>query len=419
MSKRRIQNIVLVNFILLFVIPLFSSGQNNTSSPYSKFGLGDLASVGYGRNLALGGTGYGLRDPFYLNLKNPASLTAIDSLNFLYEIGVNGQYLYSTAVGHNEIYWNGNLTHVTFGHRYTSWLMGNYGLMPYTNIGYRIITSKVVEGEDSPVVTNWNGYGGINKIFYNLGIKISNNFSLGGEVAYYYGPITELRTSTILVQPDNPSIYYSNTRYHGFSYKGAFQFTSNLDKEGTNLTIGGTFTPKQTLRGKSEVIIEQQYSTSVIDSMYSNEVTATPIIMPMDFGAGLSFTWKGKYMFTADYEWANWSVNFDKTYIDQSIYSIGFERKSQNSLNYFGRCSYRAGFRYDSGYLNTKGYNIDDMRFSLGMGFPILKTRSVISTTLEVGQRGTYRMGLVQERYVKMTVALSLQDFWFVKRRLN
>jgi hypothetical protein len=401
-------------------MPLFSAGQNNTSSPYSTFGIGDLSSVGYGRNLAMGGVGFGIKDPVLLNLKNPASLTAIDSMNFLFETGVNGKFTISTSVDHSENYWNGNLSHITMGHRYTSWLMGGYGLMPYTDIGYRIRTIKSLEGDNSYMITDWEGSGGITKLFYSLGLKINKNFSLGGELAYYYGPLSELRKTSAMVQYENPTLYNSTTRYQGFSYKGAFLFSADLDKSGTSLNIGGTFTPGQKLWGKSEILIQQQYGGAAIDSMYFSENKATSIYMPVIFGAGFGFTLKGKYMLAADYEQANWGdVNSDKAYINQSIYSFGFERIPQNKLDYFERCAYRIGFRYDSGYLITKGYNIDDMRVSLGMGFPIQKSGSMVNVTLEAGQRGTTQIGLIRERYTKMTVAFSFQDFWFMKRKVN
>jgi hypothetical protein len=407
-------------FVLVFLIPFLSTGQNNTSSPYSKFGIGDLSSVGYGRNLALGGTGFGIRDLNLLNLKNPASLTAIDSMNFLFEMGVHGMMTLSSSVDHNETYWDGNLSHIAMGHRYTNWLMGAYGLMPYSNIGYHMVTTKSLEGEEGFLYTDWQGTGGINKLFYSLGLKISKNFSLGGEIAYYYGPISESRTTRALVQYNNPTLYYSNTRYQGFSYKGAFQFSADLDKKGTSINLGGTFSPGEKLWGKSEILIQQQYGDAGIDSMHYSEGRATPIYMPMNYGAGLAFTLKGKYMLAADYEVSNWdAVNQDQTYVNQTIYSLGFERLPQNKLKYFDRCAFRAGFRYDTGYLNTKGYNIDDMRFSLGIGLPIQKSASMLNITLEAGQRGTTHMGLIRERYTKMTVAFSFQDYWFVKRKVN
>jgi hypothetical protein len=416
--KKSIKIIVFISVCFL-LNPLLLWSQNNTTSPYSKFGTGELSSVAYGRNLALGGSGFGLRNSYQLNIKNPASITSIDSMNFLFETGVNGQFTSSSTSDRTQQFWSGNLTHLVFGHRYTKWLMGTYGVMPFSNIGYNLRTSQSVESEQSYVFTDWVGTGGLNKVFYLLGLKISKNFSLGGEVAYLNGTLIESRKTWAVVEMDNPTFFLSTTRYSGFTYRGGFQFTADLDKKGTNLTIGGIVSPLQKLRGKSNVIIDQQYGVNYVDSMFYHSGNATPINLPLTYGLGIGFTWKGKYLIAADYERANWSINEDKTYIDQQIYSLGLEKVPQSSLKYFNRCSYRIGFRYDSGYINTKGYNIDDIRVSLGVGLPIQKSASMMNFTLEAGQKGTTHMGLIKERYLKMTVAFSFQDFWFVKRKLN
>ena len=406
-------------FALLLLFPLVTFSQDNTSSPYSKFGLGDLSNIGYGRNLALGGTGYGIRGAGSVNIKNPASLTAIDTLSALFETGVFGKFTQNKSVELSKYNKDGNLTHLVLAHRYTPWLMGSYGLMPYSSIGYNFKTFKSIEGENSSVVTTWKGSGGINKLFYGLGLKVTKNFSLGGEAAYYFGPIDEKRTSILVVQPDNPTSIYTSTRYNGFAYKGAFQYTANLGSKGTNLTIGGSFSPEQRFFGTSLKTIEQSYGSSVVVPVYRKETNIAPMHIPMKYGAGASFTWRGQYLVAADYDRASWSVNNGPEYIDQEIFSFGIERLPQNQLKYFQRCSYRLGFRYDSGYFKVKGTPVDDYRLSLGMGFPVQKTRSTINVTLEAGQRGSNKQAMLRERYTKLTVAFSFHDFWFIKRKID
>lgn len=406
-------------FFLLMLMPLVSISQNNTSSPYSVFGAGDLSNVAYGRNLALGGTGYALRGSSFLNLKNPASLTAIDSLTTLFETGVFGKVTQNTSSTSSVISYDGNITHLTLGHRYTSRLMGSYGLMPFSDIGYNFRTIKSVEGENSDVLTGWNGTGGISKIFYALGLKINKNFSLGTELAYYNGPVQEVRRTTAIVQPDNTTAHYFNSNYSGFSYKGAFQFLTNIGDKGSNITIGGVIAPAKKLTGKTIETINQSYSSTVVVPILSEETNATPINIPISYGGGLSFVWQAKYLLTADYETSLWSMNNTREYIDREIYSVGFERLPRVSFKYFDRCSYRLGFRYDSGYFETKGLAIDDTRFTIGMGFPIQKSRSTINVSLEAGQRGTTSMGLIRERYTKLTVAFSFHDYWFIKRKID
>ncbi len=405
--------------ILFFLAGNFLFAQNNTSSPYSKFGTGDLNNIAFGRNLAIGGTGFGIRDHHFLNIKNPASITSIDSLNFLFETGVFYQYTKTQTSDFERDYNDGNLSHLVLGHRYTKWLMGAYGVMPYSNIGYNFRTEESLESEDSKVYTDWIGTGGINKLFYNLGYKMTKNFSLGAEAAFFYGPFNESKKTWALVQPDNSTYYYTDTYYSGLIFKGALQYSLNLGDKGTNLTIGGTISPQQKLRGKTNIRIDQYYGEVYIDSMYYDKLRTTPIILPLTYGAGIGFTWRGKYLFAADYERAGWSVNTDRAYIDQTIYSFGIERLPRNSLNYLNRCSYRLGLRYDSGYIMYRKNNISDIRFTAGIGFPIQKTASMINLSVEAGRKGSKRMGLVMEDYVKFTVAFSFQDLWFIERKVN
>ncbi len=409
----------LLFFIIVFALPVMAMAQNNTSSPYSVFGIGDLSNVAYGRNLGMGGTGYALRSPNYINLKNPASLTAIDSLSTLFETGVFGKLTQNNNTGSNIYFWDGNITHITLAHRYTSRFMGSYGIMPYSDIGYNFRTVKAVEGEETLVNTDWIGGGGLNKLFYALGFKINKNFSLGADVAYLYGPLNEQRRTTAYVQPNNSTNFFSNTRYRGVTYNAAFQFRAQLGDQGTSITIGGVFSPQQSLTGRTSETIQQSYGGSVVVPVYNEEKRASPVTLPLSYGAGVSLTWQGKYLLTADFQQSEWGANTRRSYIDQQIYSFGIERLPRATFDYFGRCSYRAGFQYDSGYFLAKGKAIDDYRFTLGMGFPLQRSRSTINVTLEAGERGTNSMGLIRERYTKMTVAFSFHDFWFVKRRFD
>ncbi|HPB06104.1 MAG TPA: hypothetical protein PKX60_07685, partial [Prolixibacteraceae bacterium] len=285
--KNKLRHNILALIVIMFLIPFYSNGQSNTSSPYSKFGIGDLASVAYGRNLALGGTGYGLRDRYFINLKNPAAVTAVDSMNFLFEMGVNVKTTRSDAVEHDEKYWNGNLTHIVASHRINRSLMASYGLMPYTNIGFRLRTMKVVEGDETFALTDWEGSGGINKLFLNLGLKFSEKFSLGGEFAYYYGPVTESRKTWTLQQSSNPSFYHTSTKYRGASFKLGAQLTIPINTNGSSLNIGGAFSTGQRLWGTSEILIQQQYGSSAIDSIYYYEDNATSVFSPMSYGVGV------------------------------------------------------------------------------------------------------------------------------------
>lgn len=422
-------------FVLIFLFPALGWSQNTTSSVYSKFGIGDLVAVGYGKGLAMGGTGFAWRDANFLNPKNPASLTAIDTLSILFETGVSGKYTYSTPfeTDYEQSFWNGNLTHLMFGHRITPWLAGNFGFMPYSTIGYQIKTSELGNTENSIKISEWKGSGGISKVYYALGLKLNKNFSLGGEASFLYGPLETSRKTYFNVVEyinenfvqvlDGSSYALVNelSRYSGLNLKAGFQFSVDLDKKGSSLSLGGVFSPQSKLIGESDYEIYQYYSDlSSLDSVYSIiERPATTIQIPMMYGGGVALTLKGKYLITADYERNGWSINQTGNYKDQTIYSFGFERLPKSSLKFFDRCAFRAGFRYDDGYFRVKKQDITDMRLSLGFGMPVQKTRSMLNFTLEAGQRGTRSLGLLREQYLQMTIAFSFHDYWFIKRKFD
>ena len=57
--------------------------QSDVNSIYSRFGIGDLNDQRMSAQTGLGGLSIGLRMPNTINMVNPASYTAIDTLSFL------------------------------------------------------------------------------------------------------------------------------------------------------------------------------------------------------------------------------------------------------------------------------------------------------------------------------------------------
>ena len=73
-----------LSVFLLMILSGVTVAQNNTNSPYTRYGYGQLAEQGSGNSRAMGGIAYGLRDRYQINFANPASYTAVDSLTFIF-----------------------------------------------------------------------------------------------------------------------------------------------------------------------------------------------------------------------------------------------------------------------------------------------------------------------------------------------
>ena len=86
--------------LLLTMLAGTSVAQNNTNSPYTRYGYGQLSEQGSSNSRAMGGIAYGLRDKYQTNFVNPASYTAIDSLTFIFDGAVS---LQNTNLGNGTL----------------------------------------------------------------------------------------------------------------------------------------------------------------------------------------------------------------------------------------------------------------------------------------------------------------------------
>ena len=81
---RKIERIFLITVFL--VISVFVHAQNGTYgaySPYSIYGIGDLSKQGTAYNKSMGGVGIANRNNRFINIQNPAAVTARDTLSFI------------------------------------------------------------------------------------------------------------------------------------------------------------------------------------------------------------------------------------------------------------------------------------------------------------------------------------------------
>ena len=82
------RTLTILNTLLLLALSLHAQ-TNGSNSSYSRYGLGTLNDQSQSFNRGMGGTGIGLRIGNQLNLANPASYSAIDSLSLLFDVGMN------------------------------------------------------------------------------------------------------------------------------------------------------------------------------------------------------------------------------------------------------------------------------------------------------------------------------------------
>ena len=81
-------------FLAASVALLFSSvlsaqdGAFSSYSPYSVFGVGNMSRQGNAYTLSMGGVGLASRSNRFVNIVNPAAVTARDTLSFMLDFGL-------------------------------------------------------------------------------------------------------------------------------------------------------------------------------------------------------------------------------------------------------------------------------------------------------------------------------------------
>lgn len=244
----------LLTVTLLMICGLNAQAQNpsvlTTVSPYSRYGLGDFQFNGGLINTAMGGGGIGLRNdsliPQYINIVNPASLTAHPLVN--YEIGLTSNSVKVTNATSTGNFNRTTLSHFSLAFPVTKYWGAAIGLVPYTSVGYNVAKDDTI-ADFGGVQYRYEGGGGISQVFIANGfrpfagmprrfllsedydqlralgdtsaikskMKMRNNLaniSVGVNVSYLFGSIINIRRD---VFPDSVNAFNTKiTKYTNF-----------------------------------------------------------------------------------------------------------------------------------------------------------------------------------------------------------
>jgi hypothetical protein len=416
--------------VLIFVGFSGFAQNNNTSSPFSRFGLGDLHQTGYGRAAAMGGASLGSRHSVQINSANPASYNSNDSLSFVFDFGVDGTF--SAYKGNN-----GRMNTKDINFRYfslswpiTRWLGAGMGIQPYSDMGYEVGFIEEPAGVGK-VYHSYQGEGTTSKAFFGTSVGLFKGLSVGANLNYIFGRLNQNTN----IQFDNPQLFYESstegTRLRDFTLTYGLQYDIKLKKD-QFLTIGATF-EKQTevstlhrLFSYKAITVGTSALTDTLEYITEDPKNPEKILLPSSFGVGLSYARLNKLEINADYYYAAWSKatffgKSDPVITDQSRISAGFEYipEAFSIRSYLRRIKYRAGIHQENSYLKLNNRQIKEVGLSIGAGIPFPKSRSTANFALEFGKKGTTQDNLVRNNYMKLSLYLNLHDYWFVKRRFD
>lgn len=450
------RSVFLAVFVVLFSVQTLAQG---TSSPYSAFGVGLINNSQQAAFNSMGNVRIANTDSVLLNISNPASYAFISSGMPIVNIGISQKFnKYETATDSKNKY-DFAFNNLSMGFRMGKRFGAAFGLLPFSRVGYNVLTTTDFQGTD--LINRFEGKGGLYNVFIGFAGRVLNQrnhiISLGANAKYLFGRNESLRE----IEFDNSLSNYYNSkvsnslRIRGFSGDFGIQYQGRLSRAfainfGFNYSIGSKLQSFDDVFSYTFIYIGSDIRVeNVIDTVEFVEDVKGSTRLPHRFNTGfnlefkdtnISHTNKYRILVGVDYDfepWSNYQVEFNDIVVDNNLsdyhrLALGIQYtphyiyydKSPN-ISYFARINYRLGFQYAGTSIFTGGRKINMMELSAGFGFPLAIKKSSASVNLGVGlgQRGTTENNLVKESYVGIYFGLSLSpganNLWFRKRKYD
>lgn len=417
------------NFIIaiLCVTSVGIYAQNNTASPYSYFGVGDLRATGTVENQMMGGLSV-YTDSIHINLSNPAAYSKLGYTT--YTAGLSRkEYRFESNVA-KESASISNLDYLSLGFNLGKGFGMGFGIMPYSSIGYNFQSERT--NTQGVITESFNGEGGLNRVYFSLGYELFKNFSLGVTSNFNFGNQSTNSFQTIEdVQLGSFNRIESRIKGFDFNFGASFipaitekhtLFTSILVNTQANLvsensrTIGSF----STVNGSDVEVLEVDLA--------AQGLARTGVQIPTTATLGVGYGQDKKWFLGAEYSFQELSTFENELtpftnleYQNAQTFRLGgyYIPDYTSFTSYLKRATYRAGAKVSKSGIVVDNKEINDFGITFGIGLPLGRNLSNINLGFELGKRGTKYGDLVEESYFKVNLGLSLNDKWFIARKIN
>ncbi|MEO6150468.1 MAG: hypothetical protein ABIN95_04895 [Mucilaginibacter sp.] len=430
----------------LFAAIAFNAGAQNgstTSSPYSKYGIGDIDPQLTPQSAGMGGIGVATNTVSgfsTINFLNPASYATINLTTI--DVAVFGSTVKLIRDGQgSQSSKNFRLNHLAFAIPVTKRSALSFGLLPYSQVGYDYRQSQANFGSGLPSDTNavdfsYSGEGGLTKAYLGYGFGIGKHLLLGANVSYIFGNIKNYRTTAI------PSLYGSydtrveqSSSIQGINYDFGAQYIVDIS-ETNKLTFGYSGSANTKLNVQNSDFVSHFTSDGTgnenipLDSIVKNVGPKSKLQLPMINRFGVSYRMGEKLLLGADYSMGKWSdltiAGTSAGLKDSRTINAGAQfTPNINKLgNYWALVDYRVGFLWNETYLHVNNNDIKQYALTIGLGLPLRPGPSntsfyKINVSAELGTRGRLANQLVKENYINIRLGFTLNDKWFQRYRFD
>ena len=428
--------------MLIGVCASAQDGTYGAYSPYSIYGVGEVSKGGTAYTRSMGGVGIASRNKRFINITNPAAVTARDTLSFMADFGL---------VQKNTLFSQGDLRSAKntfniydFVMSFPIWKSSAFmvGITPFSDVGYdfsHVEKDPSIIGHTGNITYDSYGTGSVYQIFLGAGATFWKRFSVGAELIYYFGNIDKV------VNMD-----YANTSYRsinsgndiavrGVTGKFGLQYEQKLGGD-VSIIAGATYRLGTNLTGYSTSYrYANQSSVSDTLNFRVDTLKGSGLKFGDELGVGISVKGGDKWAAEFNYTRSDWTQsgmgsaagfavkgNMNFTPAVSQSFRAGFEIvPNRNDIRYYlKRCAYRAGVYYDQEYYKVNGNDIHTYGITLGVTLPVFRWYNGISIGVDFGQRAfnprtAAESNVVREQYVSFNLGFNIHDIWFQKPRYN
>ncbi len=409
-------------YILLFLLialPAFAQ----SSTPYTRYGIGDLDYANSARRSSIGSLGTAVFDKNFISVLNPASWSEINNTRVEFNSSYYGLFLKTNDI--NTYYGTFDVKGFNFAFPISEkyGISSAFGLVPYSTVSYNSVVNYSSTNSTDDYSLQYKGEGGLTKLFIGGSYRLPFNLSIGASFDYYFGTLK----------------YFASTNFINSSNLNA-TYEKKLSPKGLGTTIGLISPDFSSLFGNGVISnFRIGFSLNYIaalstDTIYSAvsatgidtvNYGSTDIKIPNRYSVGMALTLNKKFLVSLDYLFQPWSkfVYQNKTsgYLrDASKYSLGFEYDPayEPGQTFWEQIIWRAGLSFEQTQYFIDGQGIN--QFTVGGGFSLpLTLENTIDVGINYSMRGTTEFNLIKENLLQINFGISLGDVWFIRYKPN
>ena len=434
-KERKMKKRIIVSLLAGMVLLPSLAQVSTTLSPYSQYGLGALSDQSLGFNRGMGGVAYGLRNGKYVNMQNPASYSAVDSLTLLLDVGVTGQMSNYKEGGKSLNTKTGNFDYAVASFRLMPHVGFALGVVPYSNIGYSYSHTDAVGNNTTTTATQvYDGKGGFSQFFLGAGWQMTKNLSLGVNVSYFWGNYAKAIQMSTNETSANVETRSYETSVNSYKIDFGAQWQQPVSSKDV-LTVGATVGLGHKLGAEANLNIlttNTASSTTTGDALTIEDAFS----IPYTFGAGASLFHNNNLTLAADYTLQKWaSLDYpvfnhtNGTYTLQNGYFLDRHQVAAGvdwqpkplGRKFYQLVHYRMGVSYATPYYKIGTQDgPSELTVSAGFAIPIYNSwnnRSVLNISAQWGR--SMGCDLIKENIFRINIGLTFNERWFAKWKVD